>query len=266
MISRTAGHLADEAPEPAIRQIGIADIRLSLARGWEDFLARPTSMVALFVVYPAVGFVLSYAAFDYAILPLLVPIIAGFALVGPLTTVGVFELSRKHEAGARDLRLADALSVLSGPSTGAILRVGLMLFGLFVVWLVAARQIVFSTIGAEAPAGLAAFLAQVATTPQGQAMFILGNGVGFLFALAALVLGVFSLPMLVDGETSAARAMATSLRACAENPVTIAAWGLTVAVLLALAMLPLFAGLVIVLPWLGHATWHLYRAAIDRAG
>lgn len=266
MTSRTAtGHLDHGQDEARIRRIGPGDIRVALALGWRDFLARPSAIIALFVVYPVIGFVLSYAAFDYALLPLVVPIIAGFAIVGPITAIGVFELSRRIERGATP-RLAEALAVLRSPSFGAMLRVAVLLFGLFVLWLVAARQIVFATIGEQAPGALGAFLHMVATTEEGRTMFVLGNGVGFVFALVALSVGVFSLPMLVDGETSAGRAIATSVRACLANPMTMAGWGLTVAALLALAMLPVFAGLVVVLPWLGHATWHLYRRTIERTG
>lgn len=248
-----------------IRRIGPNDIRAALARGWRDFLARPSHIVALFVIYPAIGFVLTFAAFDYALMPLLFPIVAGFALIGPITAVGVFELSRQGESG-RALRLADALAVLIGPSVGAILRVALVLLGLFTLWLVVAQQIVFATIGEQAPDGIGPFLHQVATTAEGRMMFVLGNGLGFCFAVVALAIGVFSLPMLVDGETSARHAVATSVRACLANPVTMAMWGMVVAGLLAAAMLPAFAGLLVVLPWLGHATWHLYRATIDRTG
>ena len=263
MIATTADDPARTAPE--IRSIARADVAAALVAGWADFLARPAHIPFLFLVYPVIGVLLSFLAFDYNLMPLVFPLIAGFAVIGPVTAVGMFEMSRRRELGERPA-LADMAAPVRGPSRGAILRVVLTLFGLFVVWLVTAQQIVFATIGRETPAGLGAFVETVLGTDAGWRMFLLGNGVGFLFAVAALAVGAFSLPMLVDGERSARRAMATSIAAVAANPVTMALWGLAVVAVLGLAMLPAFAGLIVALPWLGHATWHLYRAAIARRG
>ena len=105
---------------------------------------------------------------------------------------------------------------------------------------------------------------RVLTTPQGWWLIVVGCGVGFLFALVALCISVVSFPLMLDRHAGAGDAMVTSLRAVARNPVPMAAWGLIVAVLLVSGSLPLFLGLAIVIPLLGHATWHLYREAIER--
>jgi len=104
----------------------------------------------------------------------------------------------------------------------------------------------------------------ILTTPAGRQLIIVGNSVGFLFALVVLVTGVVSFPMLVDRNVSAATAVRTSVRAVLENPTTMAMWGLFVAGALILGALPLFFGLAIVFPVLGHATWHLYRKVVGR--
>jgi uncharacterized membrane protein len=106
------------------------------------------------------------------------------------------------------------------------------------------------------------FARRVLTTPQGWWLIAAGCGVGFLFAVVALCVSVVSFPLMLDRHAGAADAMVTSLRAVALNPVPMAAWGLIVAVLLVLGSLPLFLGLAIVIPLLGHATWHLYRKVI----
>jgi uncharacterized membrane protein len=259
----TTAETSPLAEAPRIRPVGPGAVSAALRAGWADFMARPTHIPFLFLVYPVIGVLITFVAFDYNLMPMVFPLIAGFALVGPITAVGVFELSRRRERGEAP-RLADALAIFRHPSAGAMLRVALLLFLLFVVWLVVAQQVVFATIGRETPAGLGAFVETVLTTEAGWTMFLVGNGLGFLFAVAALAVSVVSLPMLVDGETSATRAVATSLRAVARNPVTMAAWGLAVAAILAISMLPAFAGLIVALPWLGHATWHLYRAVVER--
>jgi uncharacterized membrane protein len=95
-------------------------------------------------------------------------------------------------------------------------------------------------------------------------MIVVGFGVGFVFAVVVLVLGVVSIPMLIDRDVGVSTAIRTSIRAVAANPVTMAIWGLFVAVALAVGSIPLFLGLVVVLPILGHATWHLYRKLVPR--
>ena len=261
MVATTADAVPSGAPR--IRRISTQAIPDALAAGWRDFLARPSHIPFLFIVYPVIGVVLSFLAFDYNLMPLVFPLIAGFALIGPVASVGMLELSRRREAG-EEMRLSAVPAMVTGPAGGPLLRVALVLFAIFVVWLVTAQQIVFATIGRETPAGLGAFMQEVTGTPEGWQMFALGNGVGFVFAVAALAVGAFSLPLIVDGERSARRAMAVSISAVAANPVAMALWGLAVVAILGLAMLPAFTGLIVALPWLGHATWHLYRATIAR--
>ncbi len=252
------------ADEARIARIGLGDIAAALRAGWTDFLETRTHYAFLFLLYPAIGAVVTYAAFDYDLMPLVFPLIAGFALVAPIAAVGLYEISRRREAGL-SASVADMGAILAHPSRGGILAVALLLLGLFVVWVVAAQQIVHATLGRDTPAGLAEFATRVATTPEGWTMFLLGNGIGALFAVAAAAVSVLSLPMLVDGEPRASAAVATSLAAIARNPVAFLAWGIVVAGLLVIAMLPLFAGLLVALPWLGHATWHLYRRTVRRA-
>lgn len=264
-MATAATDAADAASIPHhIRRIGLADLFSSLADGWSDFLARPSHLVFLFIVYPVVGAVLSFVAFDYNLMPLVFPLIAGFALVGPVAAVGVMELSRRRETGETP-PLAAMASVLTGPSGRPIAAVAGLLLLLFLAWLVAAQQIVFATIGRETPAGLGDFARQVTATPEGWTMFLVGNGTGFLFAVAALCISVMSLPLLVDGERSARVAVQTSLAAVLANPFAFAVWGLIIAIVLAIAMAPAFVGLLIALPWLGHATWRLYRRTIEPA-
>ena len=156
----------------------------------------------------------------------------------------------------------DAIEVLRSPSFGAMLGLGTLLLALFVTWVATAQAIYIAAFGYEAAAGIPDFATRVLTTPQGWWLIVVGCGVGFLFALAALCISVVSFPMMLDRHAGAGEAMVTSLRAVARNPVPMAAWGLIVAVLLVLGSLPFFLGLAVVIPLLGHATWHLYREVI----
>ncbi len=251
----------DNAAGPIIRTIGLSDLHDALRLGWEDFKAVPSHAIILCVIYPVLGLVLARAAFGYAVLPLLFPLAAGFALVGPFAALGLYELSRRREAG-QEATAWDALEVLRSPSFGAMLGLGTLLLALFVTWVATAQAIYVAVFGYEGASGLTDFATRVLTTSQGWWLVVVGCGVGFLFALVALCLSVVSFPLMLDRHAGAGEAMVTSLRVVAKNPIPMAAWGLIVAALLVVGSLPLFLGLAVVIPLLGHATWHLYRKVV----
>jgi uncharacterized membrane protein len=135
---------------------------------------------------------------------------------------------------------------------------------LFIVWIATAQAIYVSAFGNEPAAEIPNFVSKVLTTPQGWELIIVGCGVGFLFAVVALCISVVSFPLMLDRHANVMDAVTTSLRAVARNPVPMAMWGLIVAALLVLGSLPLFLGLAVVIPLLGHSTWHLYRKVVER--
>jgi uncharacterized membrane protein len=252
----------DGAAQPAIRRIGPADLMHALAKGWEDFSAMPSHAIFLCVIYPLIGIGLAMLTFGYATLPLLFPLAAGFALVGPLAAIGLYELSRRREAKVEP-SAADALEVLRSPSIGAIVAFGLVLMAIFLVWVAAAQAIYVANFGYETPASIEQFVKDMLTTRAGWNVILLGNAVGFLLAVLVLMISVVSIPLLLDRDVGVAVAILTSIRAVLQNPVTMALWGLIVAALLLVGSLPAFLGLAVVLPVLGHATWHLYRKVVE---
>ena len=251
------------SPAPAVRRIGVADLGLALARGYDDFAAYRTDVIFLCVIYPLVGLVLARLAFGYDLLPLIFPLASGFALVGPFAAVGLNEMSRRREAGMA-VAWADAFGVFRSPSFGAIVLLGLVLMAIFLLWLLCAEAIYQITLGPAPPASVGGFVYDVLATPAGWSMIGLGVGVGFLFALLALAISVVSFPLLLDREVGFDTAVLTSIRAVLTNPGPMAAWGLIVAGGLLIASIPFFLGLIIVMPVLGHATWHLYRLIVPR--
>jgi uncharacterized membrane protein len=249
------------ASVPVIRTIGLSDLHRALQLGWEDFKAVPSHAIVLCVIYPVLGIVLARVVHGYSVLPLLFPLAAGFALLGPFAALGLYELSRRRESG-EEPSAWNAIDVFRSPSFGAMLGVGTLLFALFVTWIATAQAIYVAVFGYETAAGMPDFINRVLTTSQGWWLIVVGCGVGFLFALIALCISVVSFPMMLDRHATAGEAMVTSLRAVARNPGPMVAWGLIVAVLLVLGTLPFFLGLAVVIPLLGHATWHLYRETI----
>jgi uncharacterized membrane protein len=261
-----AGHAIDpklRVTVPAVRRIEIADLRDVLAKGLDDFGAYRTDAIFLCVIYPVIGIVLARLASGYGLVPLLFPLASGFALIGPFAAVGLNEMSRRREMGGH-IAWPDAFGVFSSPSFGAIVMMGVVLIAIFMAWIFAAHVIYDGTLGPEPPTSIGAFIHDVFATSAGWTMIIVGVGVGFLFALLVLAISVVSFPLLLDRDVGVDTAVWTSVRVVAENPRPMAAWGLIVAGALVIGSIPFFLGLVIVLPVLGHATWHLYRKVVPR--
>jgi uncharacterized membrane protein len=246
---------------PVILTIRVMDLKDALARGISDFSAMPTHAAFLCLIYPIVGLILARVSLGYDVLSLLFPLAAGFALVGPFVAIGFYELSRQREQGL-DPSWQDAFDVLHTPSRGAIAALGFLLLAVFVFWVAVAEAIYVANFGYEPAASIPDFVRQVFTTPAGWMLIIVGNGIGFLFALAVLIISVVSFPLLLDRDVGAVEAVLTSVRAVAANPVPMAVWGLIVAGLLVIGSLPFFVGLAVVVPVLGHSTWHLYRKVV----
>ena len=247
---------------PIIRKIGFANLKDAAAKGIDDFRAMPTHVIFLAIIYPVVGLLLFRMTFGHDVMPLLFPLAAGFALIGPFAAVGLYELSRQREKGV-DVSWKHAFAVLRCRSRGAIADLGMVLMIVFLLWLTTAQWLCQSLFGYGSPDSIEQFLSDILTTSEGWTLIIAGNGIGFLFAVFVLTISVVSFPLLLDRDVSAMVAMHTSVRAVLRNPLMMAAWGLFVAVALVIGSLPFFVGLAVVMPVLAHATWHLYRKVVE---
>ncbi len=208
----------DTATAPVIRTIGLPDLHRALQRGWEDFKAVPSHAIILCIIYPVLGLMLARAVHGYSVLPLLFPLAAGFALLGPFAALGLYEMSRRRERG-EPATAWDALEVVRSPSFGAMVGLGVLLLALFVTWVATAQAIYIAAFGYAGATGFSDFVERVLTTPQGWWLIVVGCGVGFLFALVALCISVVSFPLMLDRHAGAGDAMVTSLRAgCSATP------------------------------------------------
>lgn len=235
-----------------------ADLRAALVAGVRDFLACPAFGLFFSAVYVAAGLALAWGLETRGGLHWLVLAGCGFPLIAPFTAVGLYEVSRRREAGL-PIGWGDVLGVIRARGDDQILMMGFVVFIAFGFWVVLARGI------------LAIFMSNMGwsnVTPEmfmsgdGLAMLLVGGAVGGLIALAFFAITVISLPMLVDRKVDFITAIIVSLGTVRSNPGVMLTWAAIVAILLALAMLPFFLGLLVVLPVLGHATWHLYRRAV----
>ncbi len=246
---------------PEIRTLTLDDLRKALRKGWADVMAFRSDVVFVCLLYPVIGGVLAVLAVQGNSLQLVFPTLSGFALAGPVAAVGLYDMSRRREQGAPTSWLA-YLDVIKSPKFGGILILSLFHVVVFLVWIMTANLIFDATLGPDAPVSAAAFVRDVFTTGAGWAMIVIGMAVGFVFSVAVLAISVVSFPMLLDRDVTLPTAVVTSVKVALKNPVPIGIWGMIVAGSLALGALPALLGLVLVLPILGHSTWHLYRQAV----
>ena len=243
---------------PGVRKIGPADLKDSLAKGTEDFLTMPSSLVFLGLIYPIAGIGLLASS----PLPLLFPLMSGFALVGPFAAIGLYEISRRRELGL-DTSWAHAFGLARSHSIFSILSLGLLLLVIFACWEFTAQSLYRALFGSTPPESFIQFVANILGTPQGWKLIGFGTAIGFAFAVVALSISVVSFPLLLDHDVGVLVAIQTSVRAVLTNPFTMALWGLIVASILAIGFLLLFVGLAVTVPILGHSTWHLYRKVVQ---
>jgi uncharacterized membrane protein len=254
---------APAADLPEIRRIATSDLRWALREGWKDFTEKRGDLIFLGLLYPVICFVAVALAYNEPLLPLLFPLVAGLSIAGPAVASGFYELARRREEG-RDSSWWHFLDPLNGRSRLplALLTLGVAL--LFVAWLGIAYAVYQATFGAGGPMQASDVVGRLFTTAAGWQLIVLGNLAGGVFAVITLVVAIVSFPMVVDQPVSAMTAVRTSLKAVRENPREVFGWGVRVAGLLLLGLIPAAIGLAVVLPWLGYATWHLYTRLVVR--
>jgi uncharacterized membrane protein len=247
---------------PTVHTIGVADLTDALTKGIADFKAMPTHLVHFCWIYPVVIFIGARTYAGYDVLPLAFPLLTGFTLIGPIVATGMYELSRRREMGL-DISRMHAFEVVRSPSIRSIAFLGIFLMVVYFVWLFAAQGLYRLYFGTAEPESILAFISQIFTTGAGWGLIIVGCTVGFIFAAVVFTCSVMSFPLLLDRDVGLMTAVGTSTRAVIKNPITMAIWGLIIAVTLFIAALPFFVGIAIVMPVLGHATWHLYRKTVE---
>jgi uncharacterized membrane protein len=272
MLENVEARLVPGGPASSIqvRKLTLTDVVGSLRSGWDDFMAYPSHAVMLAIIYPIVGLLIARVLQGYSFLPLLFPLSAGFALLGPFAAIVFYDLSRRRERGgvlsaANVLGAANVLDIIRSASSRAIGLLGAMLTVLFLTWVATAQSIYNAFFGFAPVSSMPEFFKHVISTTEGHRFLVEWCAAGLMFAIVAFSISVVSFAVLIDRRASATDAILTSLRVIARGPLTMALWGLICAGLLVFAIAPIFLGLAVVMPVLGHATWHLYRKAVNCA-
>ncbi len=238
------------------RSLAWADLKAALAAGWADYRAAPQFGLFFAGVHVAAGLALTWALVTQSAVAWLVPAAAGFPLLAPFCAVGLYDVSRRREAGL-PLQWLAVLASLKGRGDEQLLSMGIIMFVAFGFWLMSAHAI-FTIF--QSDSGIDGFGFLLSGT--GLVMLAVGSAVGAMMALGFYAVTVISLPMLVDRDVDFITAIITSLAAMHANGRMLLIWAVLIAAALFLAMLPAFLGLLVALPVFGHATWHLYRRIV----
>lgn len=245
----------DLLPEPA--QIGLADLRDALICGWRDFRRAPAFGLLFSAFYVLGGVVLAAVTMAVGREWWLIPFILGFPLIAPFAAVGLYEVSRRIEEGL-SLDWPQVIRIVIAQKDRQVPSMAMVILLMFMFWVFVAHTIFALFLGTASLTHITSSTALL-FEPRGLAMLVVGTLVGAGFAVALFSFTVVGLPLLLDRETDFITAIITSVQAVRLNAGVLAIWAVLIAAALFLAILPLFLGLFIALPVLGHSTWHLYR-------
>jgi len=247
--------------DPVVRRITATDIAEALGRGLRDFQAMPLYGLAFGAIYAAGGILILLSLTAFGIVYLAYPLAAGFALIGPFVAIGLYKVSRRREAGEAVTISGIWAMVRSRSELGWMAFVTLFIF---LIWMFQVRLLIALLLGLNASlATLPQFITVVLTTTEGLMFLAIGNAVGAALSLILFSLTVVSFPLLLDRDVDFVTAMVTSVRAVVTSPLPMIGWAAVIVVLLIVSALPYFLGLLVTLPVLGHATWHLYRRIVE---
>ena len=245
------------AAMPIAEDLRLADLGTSVLAGWRDFRAKPLFGIFLSGIFVILALLMFGALDKRGDLVWLIPAMAGFPILAPFAAAGLYEVSRRLENG-EPLTWKPVLLAVRGRGDDQLPVLGIIAFVFFAFWVIIAHTIFGVFLGQS---GLGADPIAALTSGPGLAMLSVGGFAGAILAFVFFSMTVISMPLLVDREADFISAIIVSFRVVRANMAVMLVWALLVALMVFAAMLPLFVGLLVVLPILGHATWHLYRRA-----
>lgn len=243
-----------------LREITGADVLAALGAGLRDFAAAPVMSLFFGAVFSVIGIVISYLVVIHASSYWVLPIAAGFPLIGPFAAVGLYEMSRRLEAG-EPLGWGTVLGAVVRESRLQLASYAFVTLFVFLIWVYLAHLIFALSFGLK-PLTNVMTSADLLLTGAGLTMLGVGVIVGGAISALLFSISVISVPMLLERDIDVVTAMVHSVRSVLKNTGAMVFWGAIIAVMCAIAMLPMFVGMILVFPVLGHASWHVYRRAV----
>ncbi|MGD9786225.1 MAG: DUF2189 domain-containing protein [Hyphomicrobiaceae bacterium] len=263
-----AGEAAVEPPEkvvktksdwPDVNKISVEDLIEALAAGIRDFRAAPKYGLFFGGMYAVVGWLLLVMLFHFKLNYLVYPVAMGFALIAPFASVGFYSVSDFLERG-KPLSWSAVFGAVRAGSKRDLRWMALITGFTFFMWIDYAALLLLSFLGFDALGPQ--FFDLVFGTPQGLFFLVVGHLTGAVIAIIVFSISVVTYPMLYDRDVDFVTAMVTSVRLVFANPVTMLIWCAFITALTGLSLISVFLGLFVMLPVLGHASWHLYRRAV----
>ncbi|MEM8877760.1 MAG: DUF2189 domain-containing protein [Pseudomonadota bacterium] len=248
-------------PPPKVLSLGVADIADAAGRGMADFRAQPMYGLIFGGLYAVGGIIVLLAAAQFDMVYLSYPLATGFALIGPFIATGLYEVSRRLENNG-ELSLGGVFAVIFEQRKRELSWMAFVVLFIFIMWMYQVRLLLALFLGFEPISTLPEFLDTLLTTTNGLLFLAVGHMVGAILAATLFSLSVISFPMLLDRDVDFITAMVTSVQTVVKNPIPMLGWAAVVTALLIVASIPMFLGLLVVLPILGHTTWHIYRKAV----
>jgi len=248
---------------PSVKKIEFTDVQASLKAGWKDFLQAPMFGLAFGGIFVVGGLLILAALTVYDMPWMIIPVAIGFPLIGPFVAVGLYEVSRRLIAG-QPLVWREIFFLILGQRERQLGWMAFVVLFIFWIWIYQVRLLMALFLGFKSYGSIGDFATMVLTTPEGIGFLIVGTIVGAAVSFSLYAATVMAMPLLMAREIDFVSAIIISFKAVRENFFPMIGFALIVGVLTLLAMLPAFLGLLIVMPLLGHATWHLYRRVVEQ--
>ena len=252
--------ISETKPVPEIAELDFSDLKVALGKGWSDFRKAPIYGIIFGAIFAALGVVLYLQFVVWQSDISIVPLAAGFPLIGPFVAVGMYEVSRLIER-EESVNWMSVMQAIYAERKRQIPSIAFVVLFIFLIWVYMAHLVFALSFGLK-PLTNVMTSTDILLTKEGITMLLMGSVVGGFLSFVLFSITVVGIPLLVDREIDVVTAMITSFSLVLNNMVVMLAWGVIVALLLLVAMIPMFIGLIVVLPVLGHATWHLYKLAI----
>ncbi len=248
-------------PMPAVNALTFDDLKTCLSSGISDF--RKATVFGIFFggVFALGGIFIIQSLLVWKKIWMIYPVIISFPLIGPFAAVGLYEVSRRLQSG-QPLAWNEILSVVWNQASRELRWMAFVMLFVFWVWMYQVRLLIALILGQMSFSTWSEFFEIVAFTPQGWTFVIIGHVVGAFLALFLFSITVVSFPILLERDIDFITAMITSVSTVFKSPVVMLSWGVFVTLAVMASFIPAFLGLLVVLPVLGHTTWHIYKKAV----